>query len=155
MIRLAEKTDAERLTELFTELHRHHVGIMPETFRMPEQSWFRGRIGEILNDVGQKVLVYEGGVSGRIEAYATVRIIEADTPDKPPRRVCFIDCFAVSESSRRQGIGTELFEAVKAFGQEKGCDSVQLGVSAGNAGAVEFYEKMGFKPRIVQMEARL
>ena len=112
-------------------------------------------MGEILNDVGQKVLVYEGDVSGRIEAYATVRLIEVDSPEKPPRRVCFIDCFAVAESSRRKGIGTELFEAVKAFGREKGCDCVQLGVSAGNADAVSFYEKMGLKPRIVQMESKL
>lgn len=152
MIRKADKNDLERLTELFIELHRHHVDIMPETFTMPEREWFGGRISEILNDVGQKVLVYD---SGRIEAYAVVRIIEVDTPDKPYRKVCFIDCFAVSESSRRQGIGTELFNAVKAFGREKGCTSVQLGVSAGNAGAVGFYEKMGLKPRTIQMEDKL
>ena len=152
MIRLAEKNDLERLTELFTELHRHHVEIMPESFLMPEREWFSRRISEILGDVGQKVLVYD---SGRIEAYAVVRIIDVDSLDKPPRKVCFIDCFAVSEDRRRQGIGTELFNAVKAFGREKDCTSVQLGVSAGNAGAVGFYEKMGLKPRTIQMEDKL
>ena len=152
MIRLADKNDLERLTELFIELHRHHVEIMPESFLMPEQSWFSGKISEILNDVGQKVLVYD---SGRIEAYAVVRIIEVDSPDKPYRKVCFIECFAVSENCRRQGVGTELFNAVKEFGREKGCTSVQLGVSAGNTGAVDFYEKMGLMPRTIQMEDKL
>lgn len=152
MIRIADLNDLERLTELFIELHRHHVEIMPGTFLMPEREWFKERIYEILHDIGQRVLVYD---SGRIEAYAVIRKIEVDTPDKPPRRVCFIDQFFVLESHRRQGIGTELFNAIKAFGREKGCTTVQLGVSAGNAGAVEFYEKMGLKPRTVQMEAKL
>ena len=152
MIRLADLNDLKRLTELFMELHRHHVELMPETFTMPEREWFVERVADILSDVGQKVLVYDSGV---IEAYAVIRKIEVDTPDKPPRRVCFIDQFFVLESRRRQGIGTELFEAVKAFGREKGCTSVQLGVSAGNAGAVEFYEKMGLTPRTIQMEDKL
>ena len=152
MIRIADINDLDRLTELFIELHRYHVEIMPETFIMPDREWFSWRISEILNDVEQKVLVYE---NGRIEAYAVIKIIDVDSEDKPFRRICFIDCFAVSESCRRQGIGTELFEAVKAFGREKGCTSVQLGVSAGNAGAVGFYEKMGLAPRTIQMEDKL
>lgn len=152
MIRLADFNDFERLTELFTELHRHHVEIMPETFLMPGPEWFEERMSEILNDVSQRVLVYD---SGRIEAYAVIRKIEVDTPDTPPRRVCFIDQFYVLENCRRRGIGTELFNAIKKFGREKGCTTVQLGVSAGNAGAVGFYEKMGLKPRTIQMEDKL
>ena len=34
MIRIADINDCERLTDLFIELHRHHVEIKPETFRM-------------------------------------------------------------------------------------------------------------------------
>ena len=152
MVRLADYNDLEQLTELFMELHRHHVGLMPEAFIMPEREWFVERIADILSDVAQRVLVYD---SGKIEAYAVIRKIEVDTPDKPPRRVCFIDQFFGSESRRRQGVGTELFNAIKTFGREKGCTTVQLGVSAGNAGAVGFYEKMGLTPRTIQMEDRL
>ncbi|MDE6728311.1 MAG: GNAT family N-acetyltransferase [Oscillospiraceae bacterium] len=152
MIRIADINDLERLTELFTELHRHHVEIKPETFRMPEREWFSGRISEILNDIGQMVLVHD---DGEINAYAVVRIMDVNTEDKIPRRMCYIDCFAVSESCRRCGIGTELFNAVKAFGRENGCTSVQLGVTACNTGAVAFYEKMGLVPRTVQMEVKL
>ena len=152
MVRLADYNDLERLTELFMELHRHHVKLMPEAFIMPEREWFVERIADILSDVAQRVMVYDNGA---IEAYAVIRKIEVDTPDKPPRRVCFIDQFFVLESRRRKGIGTELFNAIKAFGREKGCTTVQLGVSAGNTGAVGFYEKMGLKPRTVQMEDEL
>lgn len=153
MIRIADINDRERLTELFMQLHRHHVEIKPETFRMPEREWFSGRISEILNDGGQTVLVHESG--GALDGYAVVKIIDVNTEEKIPRRMCYIDCFAVAEDCRRAGIGTELFGAVKAFGKERGCTSVQLGVSACNTGAAAFYEKMGLAPRTVQMEVKL
>lgn len=153
MIRIADFNDLERLTELFMQLHRRHVEIKPETFIMPERRWFSGRISEILNDSGQTVLVYDH--SGVINGYAIVKIMNVNTEGKRPRRMCYVDCFAVSESCRRQGIGTELFNAVKAFGRENGCTSIQLGVSACNMDAVAFYEKMGLAPRTIQMEKRI
>ena len=152
MIRIANINDLERLTDLFVELHRHHVEIKPETFIMPPRGWFSERISEILNDSGQTVLVHD---YGGINAYAVVKITDVNTEDKIPRRMCYIDCFAVSESCRRTGIGTELFNAVKTFGRENGCTSVQLGVSACNESAVRFYEKMWQVPRPVQLPANL
>ena len=153
MIRIADINDRERLTELFMQLHRHHVEIKPETFRMPERVWFSDRIADILNDGGQTVLVHESG--GGLNGYAVVKIMDVNTEEKIPRRMCYIDCFAVAEDVRRQGVGTELFNAVKAFGKERGCTSVQLGVTACNTDAVAFYEKMGLAPRTIQMEVRL
>ena len=153
MIRIADINDCERLTDLFVELHRHHVEIKPETFRMPEREWFSDRIAGILNDGEQTVLVHESG--SRLNGYAVVKIMDVNTEEKIPRRMCYIDCFAVAEDCRRKGIGTELFKAVKAFGKERGCTSVQLGVSACNTGAVAFYEKMGLAPRTVQMEMKI
>ena len=150
MVRIADINDRELLTELFIELHRHHVEIKPETFRMPEREWFSARIAEMLNDDGQTVLVHESG--GRLNGYAVIKITDVNTEEKIPRRVCYIDCFAVAEECRRTGIGAELFGAVKAFGKERGCTGVQLGVSACNTGAVAFYEKMGLAPRTVIMD---
>lgn len=153
MVRIADINDAERLTELFTELHRYHVEIKPETFIMPDREWFSGRISEILNDSGQTVFVHDSG--GKVDGYAVVKIMDVNSEEKIPRRMCYIDCFAVSESCRRRGIGTKLFKAVKAFGREHNCTSVQLGVSACNESAVAFYEKMGLNPRTIQMEMRI
>lgn len=150
MVRIADINDRERLTELFIELHRHHVEIKPETVRMPGREWFSARIAEILNDGGQTVLVHES--SGRLNGYAVVKIMDVNTEEKIPRRMCYIDCFAVAEDCRRTGVGTGLFNAVKAFGKERGCTSLQLGVSACNTGAVAFYKKMGLAPRTVIMD---
>ncbi len=152
MIRIANNCDCEKLTALFTELHRHHVEIKPETFRMPEKEWFSRRISEILDDGELKVFVHDNGFG--IDGYAVVKIMYINSDEIFPRKVCYIDCFAVAENSRRKGIGTKLFNAVKKFGTENGCTSVQLGVSACNRGAVIFYEKMGLLPRTIQMELR-
>lgn len=152
MIRIANNNDCERLTELFIELHRHHVEMRPETFGMPECEWFSKRITEILNDGVHTVIVHE---SENIDGYAVVRITEVNAEEKIPRRLCYIDCLTVAENCRRQGIGTELFGAVKSFGNDHGCTSVQLGVSAYNTDAIDFYNKMGLSPRTIIMEMRL
>lgn len=153
MIRQAVSGDIPRLAELFRQLHGHHVEIKPETFRMPADWWFTERIRGILEDGESVVPVHESG--GEIDGYAVVKVMDVDTADKYPRRMCYIDCFAVAENARRQGIGTALFEAVKRFAREHGCTSVQLGVTACNTGAVEFYGKMGLTPRTIQMEMKV
>lgn len=153
MIRQAVSGDIPRLAELFRQLHRHHVEIKPEAFRMPEDWWFTERIRGILEDGESAVLVHESG--GELNGYAVVKVMEVDTADKYPRRMCYIDCFAVAENARRQGIGTALFEEVKRFALEHDCTSVQLGVTACNTGAVEFYGKMGLTPRTIQMEMKV
>ncbi len=152
MIRIANNCDREELTALFIELHSHHVEIKPETFRMPEREWFSRRISEILDDGEFKVFVHDNGFG--IDGYAVVKIMDINSEEKFPRKVCYIDCFAVAKNCRRKGIGTELFSAVKKFGIENGCTSVQLGVSACNRGAVAFYEKQGLLQRTIQMELR-
>ncbi|MCM1164532.1 MAG: GNAT family N-acetyltransferase [Lachnospiraceae bacterium] len=152
MIRAADIGDLERLAELFRELHSYHCGIAPNKHRMPSGGFFRERLSETLSDSGYTVLVNDdNGVNG----YAVVKIVDVDSEEKPPRRVCFIDCFAVAEGCRRRGVGTELFGAVAAFGKERGCTDVQLGADACNADALAFYEKMGLSPRTVIMEKRI
>lgn len=158
MIRTANNNDLKSLTELFIQLHNHHVKIKPETFVMPDREWFSQRILEILNDKEQTVFVYEDkedNGSFTIKGYAVVKIMDVNTEDKLPRRICYINCFAIAEKYRRSGIGTKLFNAVKEYGRENSCGTVQLGVSACNESAVKFYEKMGLVPRTIQMETRI
>ena len=152
MIRQAVIEDIPRLAELFSQLHRHHVEIKPETFRMPEPDWFEDRMSGILCGGETVILVSE---SAEINGYAAIKVISVDTAEKYPRRMCYIDCFAVAENARRQGIGTALFEGVKEFARQHDCTSIQLGVTACNSGAVEFYRKMGLVPRTIQMEVKI
>lgn len=147
MIRKAKTDDSAQLAELFSQLHRHHCEIAPHKHRMPSYEFFEKGIEEILADDEQTVLVNCEESENKINAYAVLKLIDINFEQKIPRKVCFIDCFAVAEETRRKGVGSALFDAVKEFGREQGCNAVQLGVDAENGGAIKFYEKMGLSPR--------
>lgn len=147
MIRKAKTGDSAQLAELFSQLHRHHCEIAPQKHRMPSCEFFEKGIEEILADDEQTVLVNCEESENKINAYAVLKLIDYNSEQIIPRRVCFIDCFAVAEGTRRKGVGSALFDAVKEFGREQGCNTVQLGVDAENGGAIKFYEKMGLSPR--------
>ncbi len=150
MIRKATKKDTEQVAELYKQLHRHHCEIAPQKHIMPREELFKSAVFDILSNEGQTVLVFEDE-DQVIRGYALVKIIDVKDEMKPPRKVCFIDCFAVAEKARRQGIGTSLFEGVKNFAKENGCNAVQLGVDAENGSARSFYKKMGLIPRSIIM----
>ncbi|MCM1054153.1 MAG: GNAT family N-acetyltransferase [Bacteroides sp.] len=148
MIRKAEANDIPKLAELFSQLHRHHCEIAPEKHRMPKEDFFAQRIASIAADEAQTVMVSdEDGING----YGVFKIINVTSEEKQPRRVCFIDCFAVAEKSRRKGVGSALFKGIREYALQKGCDAIQLGVDAENESAVGFYEKMGLVPRSIIM----
>lgn len=150
MIRKAKIEDTEQIAGLYRQLHRHHCEIAPHKHIMPNDKFFESAVHGILSNEEQTVLVYEDGF---IKGYALLKIIEVKDEVRPPRRVCFIDCFGIEEGCRSQGIGSRLFEGVKEFAAENNCNSVQLGVDAENANARRFYNKMGLLPRSIIMAA--
>jgi ribosomal protein S18 acetylase RimI-like enzyme len=50
----------------------------------------------------------------------------------------------VDPLARRAGIGRRLVEAVLAWARDQGTTEIELGATATNRGAVEFYEGLGF-----------
>lgn len=52
---------------------------------------------------------------------------------------------AVATSARRSGVGTRLLEASMAAAVDEGCATVTLEVRVGNAPALAFYERHGFR----------
>lgn len=147
MIRKAKNSDSAQLAELFSQLHRHHCEIAPHKHRMPSYEFFERGIKEILEDEDQTVLVNLEESENKINAYAVLKLIEYNSEQKIYQKICFIDCFAVAEETRGKGVGSMLFNAVKEFGRERGCNAVQLGVDAENGGAIKFYKKMGLTPK--------
>ena len=153
MIRKAEMSDLDRLSELFRQLHEHHIRIAPESHRMPFEGYFALEMRSFLEDEDMTVLVEE--LCGTLTAYAVVRIYDRERAEKVHQRVCYIEHFAVAEGSRRQGSGTRLFEGVKVLAKEQECGCIQLGAAAKNTAALEFYAKQGMAPRTIKMELKL
>lgn len=153
MIRKAEHSDLDRLSELFRQLHEHHIELAPDSYIMPFEGYFAMEMRSLLEDEEFTVLVEEQG--GIVTAYAVLRIYDREQAGRTGSRICYIEQFSVAEEARRRGSGTRLFDGVKSFALENRCDSVQLGVAASNTDAVEFYLKQGLAPRTIKMEIKL
>lgn len=153
MLRIAEKRDLERLGELFRELHAYHVKIKPEKFRMPDDpDFFLEEMESFLESDEWITLVHE---SDKIDGYAIFKAFDSESPEEHPRRVCYITHIAVTENSRRQGVGRELMDKVCELARSTGCEYVRLGVNALNEDAIAFDKKMGFCNATMLMEKKL
>lgn len=152
MIRKANFEDKEQIVRLFKQLHQYHCQIAPHKHIMPREEFFEEKISEILADGNSVILIND---DGSVSAYALFRIIEVNGEEKVSRKVCFIDCFGVDERERHKGIGKKLFEGVKEYAKEMGCNAVRLGVNAENEIAKAFYEKMGLLPRTIIMDQNI
>ncbi len=148
MIRKANFEDKEQIVRLFKQLHQYHCKIAPHKHIMPREEFFEEKISEILADSNSVILINDNGTA---DAYALFRIIEVNGEEKVSGRVCFIDCFGVDERERHKGIGKKLFEGIKEYAKEMGCNAVRLGVDAENENARSFYEKIGLLPRTIIM----
>ena len=152
MLRKATLNDIEQTAEIFRQLHDFHVKEKPESFRTVPIEFFWGRLEWYVREDNAEILISdENGVN----AFAAVKVFGVEAEEKLPRRLCYVDCFAVDEKCRRQGVGKRLMEYIREFAKDNNCTSVQLGVAAFNEAAHEFYQAMGFTPRTFIMEHKI
>ncbi len=55
---------------------------------------------------------------------------------------------------RQRGIGEALVEDSKGWVRTKGCQKMVLSVSVGNESVLDFYKKVGFYPKLLQLELK-
>lgn len=152
MIREAKHNDIDAIAEIFRQLHRHHVELAPESYKMPFDYYFRGRLEAFFADDDMTILVSD---NDGIDGFAVIRFFDTDSAERVGRQVCYVECLAVEESRRRQGIGTALFGYIKEYALNCGCDCVRLGAAAENTQAINFYQKMGLVPRVINLNLNL
>jgi len=153
MIRKAKASDIPQLGRLFRQLHQHHVKISPESYKMPFDGYFELEMRSFFEDDKMQLFVEE--LDGALTAYAAVNIFERERAERTYAKILYIEHFAVGEEFRRQGSGTRLFQFLKDYAKENGCDLVQLGAAAKNAEALSFYESMGMTQRTIRLELKL
>lgn len=158
MIRKADINDKEALIELFKELVAHHVAIEPVFFTLPYkgslpyQEFYEENINSAM--IGENTEIWVNDDNG-INAYAVIKFVDIDYPDRYPYKMCYIDFFSVKKIKRRSGIGGALMEEIRKRAKEEDCRCVQLKVRAANRGAVRFYEKAGFTANEIVMTKKL
>jgi ribosomal protein S18 acetylase RimI-like enzyme len=75
-----------------------------------------------------------------------------DDPIYRPRRFAYIDELSVAKRYRGQGLGRALMDAAHKFVLSQGIDEVELDVWERNAGAIAFYEKLGYAKLRLKMQ---
>lgn len=153
MIRIATEQDIPRLLELLHQVNMVHHRLRPDLFKPHTTKYDEPQLRQLLADVATPVFVYDQtGVLG----YVFVRV-EQTRDDRllQDRRTLYIDDLCVDEAARGRHIGRQLFDYVRQWAVEQGCQSVTLNVWAGNEAALAFYRGLGMYTRKTCMELDL
>jgi ribosomal protein S18 acetylase RimI-like enzyme len=154
-IRQATVDDAELISRLIKPVHDIHVASRPDFFKpyaLTDELIAHTR--ERLLDPSNTFLVAE--VDGEAVGYVFVQVIERDeNPYTYAMRYLLVDQISVNPDQRSKGYGEALMQAVFDRAKSLGLPRVVLGVWAFNDRAIAFYERLGFTPRDIRMEARV
>ena len=63
----------------------------------------------------------------------------------------YVHDIVVDEGERRSGVASALMEAAIAWVREQGVANVMLGTAAQNVGAQRLFERLGFRPTMIEM----
>lgn len=152
-IRLVRQEELEQINRLRAQAAALHNQGRPDIYP-PFSLALAAQLAERLQDPGAELVAAfrQGSAAG----YALVLYREIpSTPHSVGRRVCHIDEFGVDEDCRRQKIGAQLLDFIKARAAEKGFSQIQLNVWGFNQSAIAFYQRMGFEPVRYFMELQL
>lgn len=154
-IRRATGDDAELLARLVAAVQRIHYEARPDIFKpyalAPELvAEYQARLS---NDA---VYAFIGEVDSEPVGHILAQVIErADNPYAYAFRALMVDEMSVNAEHRSKGYGETLMDAVFDLAKSLGIQRVLLTVWAFNQRAIAFYERQGFAPRDIRMEAIL
>ena len=141
-VRSAEEEDIPTIAAIWMELMHHHAQIhVPLKPRKGAEAAFRGYLKTCLVDENRRILVAEDteGVIG----YAMARIDQRN-PIYEETVFGFITDVAVTESRRREGIGSALAMELYQWFTSRQVTTIEAYVQNGNAMAMDFWQKQGF-----------
>lgn len=153
LIRRAEISDIPDILRLLIQVCNVHQEIRPDIFKRDGVKYTASDLTALLADESRPVwcAVEDGSFLG----YCFCQWKEM--PDGSavfPRKELYIDDLCVDEKARGKGVATALFRFVTNTAKAAGVDFVTLNVWQGNS-ALQFYEKMGMKPRKIVMDLPL
>ncbi len=107
-------------------------------------------VAEIDDDVAGMLVSFVDANS--VTDYMKPPVSKTDEPDvlAPYRELEVPDSYHICEMAllpqyQSQGLGTRMFEIAKGLARERGCAELSLLVFEQNVGAVQLYERLGFK----------
>ncbi len=154
-VRKAGAEDYSTVLGLFDQIDALHRERLPQIFQQPggpprDQEYFAG----LLADANVLFLVAEA--DGELVGFAHA-ILKAPPalPVFVPRRYAVVDSIVVSASFQGGGIGRSLMDKAQAWAVAGGATSIELNVYEFNAGAIAFYETLGYRTLSRKMRKEL
>ena len=153
VVRLAEPGDADTIVTLAEEVQAWHVAGRPDLFKPGGCDI----AAEILERIANPAQFYWVAMRGdTLVGYAYARLfIEPESRWRYGSRQLIVDQMGVAEPYRRRGVGELLWNAVRDAAVGERVERVILNVWSFNAGARQFYERMGFTPFHERMAVEL
>ena len=153
-IRKANRDDFEVLEELYTELEKDAVMYQSEHFVLSPKGARSRQLEEILASENQVMLVAEA--DGKVIGFAHVMLQKAKVVSclKPQTNI-YLQDLVVTSTLRSKGTGTQLLNAAKEYGREKGAEFFRTQVFPMNKDGMRFYERNGFSTKMITIECDL
>ena len=135
--------DAEEIVELLGQVHEEHRQRRPRWFKPFDRTAALEVQRNLLSRAGARMFVARA--EGVCVGYALVcdRVRE-ENAFRYASRSLVVDQMAVSNTHRRQGVGTLLMERIRGEATRRGVQRVELNVYSDNDDARLFYEAQGF-----------
>ena len=155
MIRRAVSADIPALNNLLSQVLNVHASARPDIFKQGAVKYSNEKLRTLLETPNAPIFVYideNNNVVGY--AFCQYRTIK-DNPYIHDIKYCYIDDICVDKELRRKGIGTKLYEYVKAQAQKDGYQEIRLNVWCLNESAIRFYEKLGLNPLAIIMQQKI
>ena len=139
----ATASDFDQIGRVFAEENRFHAGLLPDRFRVAEPIMTPEWFDAVLASPTRTLLVARA--AGQVVGVLLLQ--EMANPDDEiyqPRRYLYVDELMVAGTHRGRGIGRRLMEAAERQARELGIEEIELNVWERNAGAIAFYEHLGY-----------
>lgn len=162
-VRAGRPGDGAGLAQIWLENASYYVRLFPDDFRMPDLvglvESFERRLGRPRSD---SEILLVAAVDGIVAAFVSARLAEPEEgatremlADRPYRRV-HVETLGTADAFQRQGLATQLVEAVERWAREQGARIITAGTYLESPVAIPFWEqRMGYRRRSVILAKRL
>ena len=151
-IRKAEKRDIPKILDLLSQVLEIHADIRPDIFISGTTKYTAEQIEQMI-DTESTLIYVAADANDTVLGYAFCKVRQpAPSNTQKPFKSIMIDDLCVDAAARRQHVGKELFEFVKAEAKRMGCYEIVLAVWEGNDSARAFYDNLGMRPKETMME---
>ncbi len=151
MLELAVFADREAVNAMAGQVHAMHVSWRPDIYTLVEEQYPEERFRNAIRERQ----IYVAKLDDLPVGYVLIKIRDFDFPGVVKRKIMLVDELCVREECRRQGIGTQIMEDVRALAKAFRCTDLQLSVYPQNDDAVAFYQKCGFTIQSINMQRKV